>query len=294
MKRVWATLLTDAGYLPGVLVLHHALRRVASKYPLVVLHTHSLDPLAVRELNKQKIPTLLVDTMLPKNAPDLSRDPRFETTWSKLAAFGLTQYERVVQLDCDMLPLQNMDELLQMDLGSALFASTHSCVCNPKQFAHYPKEWNLENCVYTNHDHYLAESYESYPDVDQSILGPACNAGLGLLNSGILVIRPDEQVFNLIQSQLLLPKTLEYKFPDQDLLADVFKGRWLAISYVYNALKTFQTCHEPLWDLSQIKNIHYILSPKPWNVKRAQGHSIDPSFDLWWNANEERIALLDT
>jgi alpha-N-acetylglucosamine transferase len=66
-----------------------------------------------------------------------------------LAAFGLTEYNRVVQLDSDMLLMRNMDELMTMELdpsamegkGDRVFAASHACVCNPLQKPHYPADW---------------------------------------------------------------------------------------------------------------------------------------------------------
>src|SRR4051812_25622909 len=61
--------------------------------------------------------------------------------WSKLIPFSLTQYERIVQLDSDMVVLRNMDELMDLPLdpeGSRVFAASHACVCNPLKKPHYP------------------------------------------------------------------------------------------------------------------------------------------------------------
>lgn len=87
---------------------------------------------------------------MPKNGgKDYSNDPRFYDCWSKLAPFSLIEYDRVVQLDSDMLVLQNMDELMEMELdapetagkGNKVFAAGHACVCNPLKKKHYPADW---------------------------------------------------------------------------------------------------------------------------------------------------------
>ena len=87
-----------------------------------------------------------------------SNDPRFYDCWSKLTPFSLEEYDRVVQLDSDMLALRNMDELMEMELdppsmggkGNKVFAASHACVCNPLKKPHYPKDWyvliNLPTC----------------------------------------------------------------------------------------------------------------------------------------------------
>jgi alpha-N-acetylglucosamine transferase len=100
--------------------------------------------LDARGIAKQHIPYLL-----PSLSKDYSNDPRFYDCWSKLAPFGLVGYERVVQLDSDMMVLKNMDELMDLELddaslggkGNRVFAASHACVCNPLKKPHYPAEW---------------------------------------------------------------------------------------------------------------------------------------------------------
>jgi len=66
-----------------------------------------------------------------------------------LAPFSLEEYDRVVQLDSDMLVMHNMDELMDLELdppgndgtGQKVFAASHACVCNPLKRSHYPKNW---------------------------------------------------------------------------------------------------------------------------------------------------------
>ncbi|KAJ4302378.1 hypothetical protein N0V88_002522 [Collariella sp. IMI 366227] len=52
-------------------------------------------------------------------------DPRFRDCFTKLAAFSLTGYSRIVLLDADMLVLRNMDELMDVPLDGEkrLFAA---------------------------------------------------------------------------------------------------------------------------------------------------------------------------
>jgi alpha-N-acetylglucosamine transferase len=98
---------------------------------------------------------------------------RFGDTWTKLRAFELVQWEvsrrsspsrlrlpihaflpklqpppcssssqRVVLLDCDMIVLQNMDELMTLPLPSTEWiAAAHACTCNPRKIPTYPEDW---------------------------------------------------------------------------------------------------------------------------------------------------------
>ena len=54
------------------------------------------------------------------------------------------------------------------------------------------------------------------------------------------------------------------------MLAYVFGGRFLPLSYRYNALKTLRYCHAPMWRDDEAKNVHYILD-KPWNKRVEKG-----------------------
>jgi lipopolysaccharide biosynthesis glycosyltransferase len=81
-----------------------------------------------------------------------------------------------------------------------------------------------------------------------------------------------------------------YSFPDQDFLNEVFKNKWKPISYVYNTLKTLQWAHKPMWDINQVKNIHFILT-KPWDLDINQLSDLEITYKalykLWWNYYSE-------
>lgn len=156
-QAAWTTLLTNTAYLPGLLTLEYSLRRCNSRYPLVVLCTSDLPSEAHEALDRRAIRNRPVPYLLPTAAAnDYSNDPRFYDCWTKMTPYGLIEYERVVQLDSDMLVTRNMDELMDVELdsphlegkGDRVFAASHACVCNPLQKQHYPKDWYV--CCKTN------------------------------------------------------------------------------------------------------------------------------------------------
>jgi len=78
-----------------------------------------------------------------------------------------------------------------------------------------------------------------------------------------------------------------FQFPDQDLFAEFFKGRWMPLPYIYNALKTLRVIHKDLWSDDDVKCIHYILTDKPWlsRPSKQNGHSAADehhAVNLWW------------
>jgi lipopolysaccharide biosynthesis glycosyltransferase len=84
-------------------------------------------------------------------------------------------------------------------------------------------------------------------------------------------------------------------FADQSLLSDLYRGRWVPLPYIYNALKTLRQegVHAPIWRDDKVKNVHYILAPKPWDEMDEDGNNIskDPTHAWWVMANQERLAL---
>lgn len=182
-----------------------------------------------------------------------------------------------------MLLLRSIDSLMDLPLSpSSVFAASHACTCNPAQKPHYPKDWVRASCAHT----FAESAHEKYQDE-----GPECGRGLGLCNGGLLVVEPRKEYYDLIMETINQPAATDsYDFADQSLLSDVFKGRWLGLSYTYNALKTMRWCHKELWRDEEVRNVHYILSPKPWDEteeeKKAEGR--DETHKWWWEANEER------
>lgn len=110
-------------------------------------------------------------------------------------------------------------------------------------------------------------------------------------NGGLQVVNPSEDLYNQILHSLTSATSVEtYEFADQSLLSDLFWGRWVPLPYTYNALKTLrlQGVHSPIWRDERVKNIHYILSPKPWDEKL--GEESNETHAWWLKANDERLA----
>ena len=104
-------------------------------------------------------------------------------------------------------------------------------------------------------------------------------------------MNPSKAVYDLILDRLTHDPSIEnYEFADQSLLSDLFSGRWVALPYIYNALKTlrWKDVHATIWRDDRVKNVHYILAPKPWDERREDG--ADATHEWWHKVNEERLA----
>lgn len=267
--NAWATLLTQPSYLPGVRALRASLRRAGSAYPLVVMLTATIDPDDRRTLQDDGCLLREVEPIRPASGlPAAYANARFAEVWTKLAVWRLTEFERVVFLDADMLVTQNMDELFTLELADGQIAACHACRCNPNQIRSYPASWTPENCHYTD---------------DDGTGGNGRSTADDYLNGGILVLRPDEQVFADQMAALAEVDDLaRYPFAEQDFLNEHFHRRWRPLPYVYNALKTLPFQHPTLWDASAVKNIHYIID-KPWQKPLDPQDRYYALDQLWWD-----------
>ena len=140
------------------------------------------------------------------------------------------------------------------------------------------------NCAFT--------SQHGLPDQAQTQGAPP-TTGLGMMNGGLQVVNPSIAVYNLILARLQNDAAIsDYDFADQSLLSDLFLGRWVALPYIYNALKTlrWKGVHDAIWRDEEVKNVHYILAPKPWDEIEKKGKAEDATHEWWFAANERRLA----
>jgi inositol 3-alpha-galactosyltransferase len=291
-QRAWVTLLTRPSYLAGAVLLAHSLHKHGSAYPLLILHTPSLDaeliPILEREATRSNAILVPVQPLHPPGKVRELIAERFADTWTKLLVFALTGYERLVFLDADMLVFRNMDELFDLELpASARLAANHACVCNLDRDSWAPDDWRKENCAYTGLRHPEALTH--------SCPVPAPGTGKRthtLLNSGLFVFDPSESLWReMMQVFETSPKLAEYMFPDQDFLADFFEEEWISVGWQYNALKTMRYWHPEMWRDDEVRNLHYIVD-KPWQ-KRVGADGVggylgkDGETHKWWWAAYE-------
>ena len=157
-------------------------------------------------------------------------------SFTKIYAFSLTEYKRVVFLDSDSLVLQNMDELFS--LPDSILAAPINYV----NFRHFKKiKFKMDDAVLTPYDRAtgISEFYEAYIKSEQGYGSewmlreiypelPSMKVPIELLDSykskfqlssHILVIHPNKQIFEMLMDALKKGTKSE---SDTDLLNNVF------------------------------------------------------------------------
>ena len=285
----YCTLITRSSYLAGVLILAHTLAKYQTAYPLIVLYTDSLPASSIRALELEAPHSNLilhrVDALLPRDNVHVHLiAERFADTWTKLRVFELYKlgnYDKICYLDADMILRRNMDHVFDKQLpDSDWIAANHACVCNLDKDPWAPEDWTKDNCAYT------AVSHPKALD-EPTPITPDSRPTYHLLNSGMFLFVASEPLWNrMIDFFNTTPLLGEFKFPDQDFLAEFFRNKWMSLGWQFNALKTMRYWHENIWRDEEVVCLHYIVD-KPWAKRVSEDGTAgylgrDGVTHTWW------------
>jgi alpha-N-acetylglucosamine transferase len=125
--RAYVTVLSTDDYLPGVLALALSLRVLRTRFPLYVLVGRKVSRLVRVKLEQSGIDMIEAsDLHIPPEiiAANLSSDyhKHWAGVFEKLLIFSLTQFEKIVYLDSDMLVLRGIDDLFDRPHMTAVSA----------------------------------------------------------------------------------------------------------------------------------------------------------------------------
>lgn len=120
-SQAFVTLVTTDSYVLGALVLAHSLRKSKTTKHLVCLTTTNISLDKRAQLVDVFDYVVSVDELDSGDAAHLAllRRPELGTTFTKLHAFNLTQYNQCVFLDADTVALQNVDDIFERDVEFA-------------------------------------------------------------------------------------------------------------------------------------------------------------------------------
>lgn len=133
MEAYISCLSTDS-YLKGILVLHQSILDTGTKYPFYCLVSDHVCEKSREILEKAGIRIIVKNAI---SVSELTHRPMegWDYTYFKFRLFELTEFEKLIYLDADMLVLHNIDEL---------FEETPLAVCKDGyQFTGYKQD---ENC----------------------------------------------------------------------------------------------------------------------------------------------------
>ena len=112
MKKAYATILCNGeAYLPGVEALGSSLRASGTAEPTVLLVTPEVRPVTRERLVAQGWRIHEIAPIPNPNPSTQQMFPRFGAAYTKLRAWQLTEFDKVVLLDADTIVMKNVDDL---------------------------------------------------------------------------------------------------------------------------------------------------------------------------------------
>jgi glycogenin glucosyltransferase len=143
--EAYVTLVATDAYAPGALVLSHRLKDLGSQKQVVCLVTPEVSS-NVQEKLAQVCTVIPVDTLRSNNHENLKVLGRtdLDITFTKIQLWKLTQYTKIVFLDADIYPVQNIDHLFEHPSFSAAPDSGWPDCFNSGVFVTEPSESDYE------------------------------------------------------------------------------------------------------------------------------------------------------
>lgn len=119
----FVTLLSTYSYLPGVKILYRSLKKNGrTKYPFLCVCSKGLPQECIKELEAEGIMCKRLESSALEHIdrPLHNTCEHWNYTFDKLLIWGLTEYDKIVFLDSDMMIVNPIDELFEKEDKSAV------------------------------------------------------------------------------------------------------------------------------------------------------------------------------
>ncbi|KAJ3412082.1 hypothetical protein HDV05_001306 [Chytridiales sp. JEL 0842] len=264
--NAFASLCVGDSIVYGTLVLFYSLKLVNSKADLVAL-THNLSSTAIDKLHRFGVRTypvepLSVETYMLQKAE--SMEMRDTILWSKLRAWQLEDYEKVIMLDSDLLVLKNLDELFQMPELAG------SPMSDPKEKIQFFKTSEYGLRVRNKVDRHKTTGLQE---------------GWSGLNSGVTVIQPNNGTFTKMLNELsIIPN--RPCCPSQEFIFHYFEERlsYHRIPFIYNT----RASDGDGGKVTSNTKVYHFVGAKPWKKKDRSKFNL-----LWWTFRKKVEDIVD-
>lgn len=120
----YVTFLSNRNYLDGALTLHKSMQLVKAKYPLYCLLSMNVEAEVIKVLEDDGIGCIQLTECVTADTGvnSLEWASNWNYTFDKLYMWGLTQFDKIVFVDADMIVTANIDHLFEKKAFSAALA----------------------------------------------------------------------------------------------------------------------------------------------------------------------------
>lgn len=119
-RYAYVTALTSADYLTGIRTLMFSLNKCKSQYPLVVLVPIGFDERCLQAIRNWGGIIRMVENIDLGDLAQMQMRHFWNNTFLKLRVFDMTEFEKVIFVDSDMIVLENLDHLFNKKHISAV------------------------------------------------------------------------------------------------------------------------------------------------------------------------------
>jgi alpha-N-acetylglucosamine transferase len=293
MQCAFATfLMLNDNYLPGCLVLAGGLRRQKVSSPLIVLVTEEVSPQARQALAELydyvvEVPRIYV----PHIRRQERQDRPYYFTRIQVLRLGPDgdlgfEFDRVVVIDADVLPISNYEALLEIDAPAGVLNEHKSHFAETDEGGQYviPPEaaegrW-IWHRIYADclHGQLVPKHISDRPGHDPKNMG---------FNGSLFVMKPSMAEYRSILKDLERPSVMrlvgdQFDWPDMQYLTMRWSGQWRNLDVRYSALNGYPS-------LDVLYGTHF-AGFKPWYFQRPKAmerYVRYPDFQLWFSRFEE-------
>uniref|UniRef100_A0A2P2J154 Hexosyltransferase n=1 Tax=Rhizophora mucronata TaxID=61149 RepID=A0A2P2J154_RHIMU len=273
-SRAYVTFLAGNGdYIKGVVGLAKGLKKVNSKYPLLV----AILPDVPEEHRKILVSQgCIVREIKPLHPPENQTQfamAYYVINYSKLRIWEFVEYSKMIYLDGDIQVFDNIDHLF--DLPDGYFYAVMDCFCE--------KTWSFSP------QHKIGYCQQCPDRVEwPAELGPKPAL---YFNAGMFVFEPSLPTYDdLLKTVKVTTPTL---FAEQDFLNMYFKDIFKPIPPVYNLVLAMLWRHPECFELSKVKVAHYCAAgSKPWRFTGKEVNmdreDIQMLVKKWWDIYNDK------
>lgn len=233
-NNIYVTYLSNDRDYKGVLLLNYNLKKYNHNYKLSCIVLENVSSKVKNILTKSNIflhEFVLKDILMEFNiCNDFSNHIINQHYYGKFLIFKLTNYDKIIYLDTDLLIKQNIDHLFSYDFNDKIYMTYDVSTCNHSLL--FKKHMFNSGVILTK------PSLKIYND---------CYSTMKLYENNLNELGTDQTILNLLNKQnKIFVSYLDFKYNYICAFGDIYK-QILVIK------------DEPVI-------IHFILQPKPWQI----------------------------
>ena len=288
-------LMLNDSYLPAVLLLAYGLRRQKTEADLICMVTEEISRPARQALAHLYDEVIEVEKIYVPHAR-VGKRPYLPYVFTRLHALRLGSdgdlgydYDKIVLLDADLLPLRHYDHLftLPTPAGTINERKTHVMVWGEDGNFIIPDSvvqdgtWNWHQ-IYADCPHGQPIPRE----ITDRVASDPTNMGV---ISSLLVLEPSLDEFQAIMQDIQSPTvqplvTDAFDWPEMQYLTLRYSGQWTNVDLRFHSLNGYP-------DLDVLFGIHY-TGFKPWQFRRKGSmdrYGRRDDFQLWFSLYREML-----